>query len=323
MASDRLAELAERSVDLATALEQLRGAGLQEVVGGHDVLADADASDAELDEFLSLAVRAAPDHVLFGLALSLPACIVRRGAGREALDYCLSERQLTERQREHVHTRMDKIPRPGETVCAGHRRLRGSAGFGGRTMLYQTFLAKNIQHIVAECPGDLAEFLLDPRFGPQGLNLDCLVLAIEHSPEPARFVRHWTGWLADGRFDTATTERGSVGVMYSYLDVHWGEPRFTEVSAVAHQRLVTLLASQDTVSEAWRHLEGLLGCEYAGAREVVAALGRSGQQLTGAQRETLRYPLAALFALANGREQGRSYDYWFDLALQNRPPDSG
>ena len=99
MSGDRLAALAEADPGLSEALRQLRrGGGLRDGTGP-DPLHNADVSPEVLSEFLTLAVREAPDDRVFGLAVTLPGLIHRRGAGQEALGVLLSERSLTSDQR--------------------------------------------------------------------------------------------------------------------------------------------------------------------------------------------------------------------------------
>jgi hypothetical protein len=99
MSEDRLAALAETDPGLSEALWQLRRSGGLHDGSGPDPLHNADVSPEVLSEFLTLAVREAPDDQVFGLAVTLPGLIYRRGAGQEALDFLLSERSVTSDQR--------------------------------------------------------------------------------------------------------------------------------------------------------------------------------------------------------------------------------
>lgn len=102
MSGDRLATLGELDPGLSEALRQLRrGGGLRDGTGP-DPLYNADVSPEVLSEFLLLVVREAPDDQVFGLAVTLPGLIYRRGAGQEALDVLLRERSLTPDQRSWV-----------------------------------------------------------------------------------------------------------------------------------------------------------------------------------------------------------------------------
>src|SRR5215207_1147136 len=91
MSGDRLAALANTDPGLSEALRQLRRGGGLYAGTGPDALHNADVSPEVLEEFLTLAVREAPDDQVFGLAVTLPGLIYRRGAGQEALDVLLSE----------------------------------------------------------------------------------------------------------------------------------------------------------------------------------------------------------------------------------------
>jgi hypothetical protein len=102
MSEDRLAVLADADPGRSEALRQLRrGGGLHDGTGP-DPLHNADVSPEVLSEFLTLAVREAPDDQVFGLAVTLPGLIYRRGAGQKALAILLSERSLTSSQRDWV-----------------------------------------------------------------------------------------------------------------------------------------------------------------------------------------------------------------------------
>lgn len=107
MSADRLAALAESDPGLSEALRQLRhGGGLRDGAGP-DPLHNAAVSPEVLSEFLTLAVREAPDDQVFGLAITLPGLIHRRGAGREALDVLLSERPLDATRLDFVDMHME------------------------------------------------------------------------------------------------------------------------------------------------------------------------------------------------------------------------
>jgi hypothetical protein len=108
MSGDQLAALANADPGLSEALRQLRrGGGLRDGTGP-DPLQNADVSPEVLEEFLTLAVREAPDDQVFGLAVTLPRLIHRRGAGQEALDVLLSERSLTPDQRDWVDIYLER-----------------------------------------------------------------------------------------------------------------------------------------------------------------------------------------------------------------------
>lgn len=120
MTGDRLAALAGTDPGLSEALRQLRtGGGLRDG-SGPDPLHNAAVSPEVLSEFLTLAVREAPDAQVFGLAVTLPGLIHRRGAGREALDVLLSERSLTPDQRNWVD-----LHRQRQVQAASERGGRG------------------------------------------------------------------------------------------------------------------------------------------------------------------------------------------------------
>lgn len=321
MAIDRLSQLASTSADLTEMLKQLRGDGLAEEVG-RDRLLDADSTDEVLDEFLSVAVREVSDQVIFGLALSLPICILRRGVGQAALDYCLAHRALLEDERTDIRNRLSNLRGVNESICEQHQRLRSYAGFSGDTAFYHTFLVANIAEVLAECPDKLADYLLDPQFGPEGYNVDCMVVAIQHSPDPEPFIRHWIKWLGDGLFDKPRPPRGATTIMYAALDDHAHDPRFATIADAAHVHVVRILGSSGNVGGTWWHLRGLLEQRYKRADEVVSTIRRSGVPIDETKRQVLQYQLRALVALADGSAGGKSYYDWMSLVSENGPPGS-
>ena len=119
MSGDQLAALANADPGLSEALRQLRrGGGLRDGTGP-DPLQNADVSPEVLEEFLTLAVREAPDDQVFGLAVTLPRLIHRRGAGQEALDVLLSERSLTPDQRDWVDIYLERSAQAARERGAG------------------------------------------------------------------------------------------------------------------------------------------------------------------------------------------------------------
>jgi hypothetical protein len=102
MSGDRLAALAQADPGLSEALHQMRRAGGLHDGTGPAPLYNADVAPEVLSEFLTLAVREAPDDQVLGLAVTLPGLIYRRGVGQEALDVLLSERSLPPEQRDWV-----------------------------------------------------------------------------------------------------------------------------------------------------------------------------------------------------------------------------
>jgi hypothetical protein len=317
--NDRLQELASSSVDLTQILEELRGAGLREVVG-FDPLLHADAPNAVLDEFLSLAVREAPEHVIFGLALSIPACVIKRGVGAEALEYCLAHRNLSPADLDFVFSNMSARPGPQESLCAAHRRVSTVAVRAGHTAYYQRFLRDNIVELVEECPDDLADFMLDAQFSASSAGVDCLVLALEHSSDFEPYVQRWIDWIVEGRFDSAGPGNANTTVMYGYLGHYLDNPRFRAVRVAAHAHLVQLLQSPEKIAQAWRHLQAILSAPYAAADEVVTAIERSGLRRDQLGSDAFRYAWDGLLELSRD-PTGRSKKF-HDLlmfVLQNEP----
>jgi hypothetical protein len=267
----------------------------------------ADASDAVLDLFLSLAVRetaaadatgARPHTVFFGLALSLPDCVIERGVGEEALEYCLAHRNLSPGELDFVFRNMSGPRGPFESLCAAHRRISQVAVRAGHTVYYQKFLQDNISELVQECPDDLADFMLGAQFSASSTGVDCLVPAIQHSSDFEPYVQRWIDWIAEGRFDSAGPGYGNTTVMYRYLDRYLDNARFRAARVAAHAHLVHLLQSPEKVSQARLHLNALVMAPYAAADELVAAITNSGLRRDQLESAALRLPLDALWELS-------------------------
>jgi hypothetical protein len=326
MPHDRLQELASSSVRLTEILGQLRGAGLHKVVGP-DPLVHADASHAVLDEFLSLAVREAagadasgakkPHNVFFGLALSLPDCVIERGVGEEALEYCLTHGNLSSDDLGFVFRNMSRPRGPSESVCDAHRRINNVAIRAGHVHYYYQFLRHNIDALLDECPEDLADFMLDPRF-PVSLNgLHCFILAIEHSRNPEPYIRRWIDWIAEERFDSATPG-DATDAMYAFLGSHRDDARLRAIRVAAHNHLVDLLRSPEKVTQARLHLNALVTEKYAAARELVTAITTSGLRRDQLESDDLRLLLDALWELSRD-PTGQSKEFnalWRRVALK-------
>ena len=264
MTQDRLQELASSSVRLSEALGQLRGAGLPIAVGP-DPLVHADASDAVLNEFLSLAVREAaaayasgakPHQVFLGLALSIPDCVIERGVGEEALEYCLAHESMSPNDLKDIFKYMSRPRGPNESPCAAHRRLTNVALRAGHVSDYHEFLRHNIDELVEECPEDLAEFMLDPRFPVSHFGLYCLFLAIQHSRNSEPYIRRWVDWIAEERFDSPTPWNATY-TMYNLLRDHPDDVRLRPVREAAHNHIVHLLQSPEKLTQAALHLNAL------------------------------------------------------------------
>jgi hypothetical protein len=287
---DRLQELASSSVRLTEILGQSRGAyppvvtvaaGPVETVGS-DWLVKADASDAVLDEFLSLAVREAadadatgaePHDVFLGLTRYMPDCVIERGVGEEALEYCLA--YLSAGERDFFFGRMSRPDVTSESLRAAHRRISTVALRAGHVYFYYQFLRHNMDALVDECPDDLAEFMLDRRFPVSHVGVHCLILAIKHSSNSEPYIQRWIDWIAEERFDSATSGNATY-TMYTFLGDHLGDGRLRALRDAAHSHIVHLLQSPEKVTQARIHLNALVTARYAAADELVTAITNSG-----------------------------------------------
>ena len=96
------------------------------------------------------ATGAKPDRVFFGLAVSLPDCIIKRGVGEEALEYCLAHGNLSPDDLEFVFGTMSRPRGPNESLRAAHRRISDVALRAGHVGHYYNFLRHNIDELVEE-----------------------------------------------------------------------------------------------------------------------------------------------------------------------------
>ena len=286
---------------LTEALRQLRSGGLQRPVGGPDVLRDADAPDAVLDEFLSLAVREAadvePDTVLLGLALSIPVCVVDRGAGREALEYCLAHPDLAAYHKDQFFPRMSMRRGARESLPMAHERVREVATRAGDLSHYYAFVRDNVEELLDQCPEALAAAVLAPGFASANYGVDTLALVIGHSRNPEPFVRSWITSITQGQFDTSSADYVR-GILYAVLGREGAEPGIRPVREAAHAHVVRLLQSPATVAPASRHLSSMVKRRYPAAAEVLASHAGARLDREVMASEAIRVPLTALRAVA-------------------------
>src|SRR2546423_12493482 len=118
--SDRLTELCQSNALLACAFAELRDNRITNATA--NALAAVQVSDAEFAEFLELAIREVPQRSVYGLVLSLPEYIGRRGAGYAALDYWLARGNPTQPEIFSLAMRMMGIANP-DVVVWWHQRL--------------------------------------------------------------------------------------------------------------------------------------------------------------------------------------------------------
>lgn len=260
---DRLSELAARSSLLGNALDELRGQGISDAVA--DALVRANVTDAELDEFLGLAARDVPATSLFGLALSLPAYLDRRGAGRDALDRCLAA--LTDRELDHVAPRMAQLTST-EAIMWWHDRLTTVVR---NDTHYHRFLVRHLDLVLAHGPDELAAYLLHPDRGPGNLNMDAFDLVVRRVPDPDPYFRRWHEWIWNGYFDLPRREGSEhAAILYQIFTERWTDPHYLWLRSSAHDRLLLLLQSHDTVRQriALHHLSAMVEAGYRGADDI-------------------------------------------------------
>jgi hypothetical protein len=320
MGSRRIEELAASSPELAGVLRELRGSGLREPVGP-DPLLSPTLPAGSLDEFLSLAVRECSEANLFGLALALPMCAFQRGAGYEALEYCLTRRGLPPERREFVAGRMLGAKSVADVVWA-HGIVLSTQNTG----LYHSFLSRHAKVVTDKCFDQAAKFLLDPARGPGGYAAGCVELVLRQDVRAWRpFVRRWLEWLDAGLFDGLFPRTGERPVvMYRILDENAGRQTFELLRDAAHRRVVRLIDS-GRLPAVWQHLAGMVEAEYSAADPVGSLVQSAVDVLDAQSRATLAPAVTALRALAAAQrtpdDDTRRWAHEARLAMiQSRPP---
>ncbi len=260
---DRLGELAARNALLRSALQELRDTGISNAVA--EALITVDVTDTEFDEFLSLAARGIPDASVFGLALSLPDYLDRRGAGRDALDHCLGV--LPARLLDHVALRLEKLTTSG-AIMWWHDRLTTVVRNDG---YYHRFLVRHLDLVLAHGPDELAAYLLHPDRGPGGLNMDAFDLVVRRVPDPDPYFRRWHEWIWNGYFDLPRREGSEhAAILYGIFTERWTDPHYTWLRNSAHDRVLLLLQSHDVARQgiALHHLSAMVEADYRGADDI-------------------------------------------------------
>jgi hypothetical protein len=264
-AMDRLAELADGNALLGSALSQLRDKGISNATA--DALVGVGVTDAELAEFLALAARDVPRANLFGLAISLPAYLDRRGAGREALEHCLEPGTLTADELEHVFLHMNRATTP-EVVVWWHTRLTSVLRDDN---FYHHFLREHLDVVLDRCAEEMAAYLLHPDRGPGRLNVDTFDLVLRRVADPAPYLRRWREWIWAGYFDVPAREGSEhARILYQILTERWTDERFVQLRQSAHQRLLTLLRFHEPArrDNALHHLNAMAEANYRGAEDI-------------------------------------------------------
>jgi hypothetical protein len=252
MDRDWLAELAATDPGLSEALRQLRGEGLRDPTGPDPLLSAMVPADV-LSEFLTLAVREVRDDVLFGLALTLPACIYKFGAGQEALDFLVAERPLPSDKMDWVRDRLSNL------ATTARDRL---GEFGSP---------------------EVAAALLTPDRGPGAPGvLHGVALMAEHGPNPQPFRIRLVEWVHDGRFDFAG--QADLGELFDILGQRRDVTALRAVRAALHARVLDLLEDPATSPDGVYYLERAVAVGYRCADELVGDLRRSSERVTGQLR---------------------------------------
>lgn len=296
MAPERIEQLAESSPELLQVLLEVRGSGLREPVGP-DPLLSPTLPAGVLDEFLSLAVRECSEANLFGLALALPMCVFQRGAGYEALEYCLTRRGLPADRREFVAGRMLGARSIADVVWA-----HGIVLSTGNTGLLHAFLSRHAKIVTEKCFDQLARFLLDPARGPGGYTANCVEIVLQQDVGSWRpFVRRWLEWLDAGLFDGLIPRTGERPVvLYRVLDDNAEREIFTSLREAAEQRVVHLLTTGQ-LPAAWQHLAGMVEAGYSRTGTVSELVGPIVAAIDEDARAALTPAVTALAALATAQ----------------------
>lgn len=263
---DDLAELASPDAGLLEALRQLRGKGLRDG-SGPDPLLSALVPPEVLSRFLVAAVQEARDDTLVGLALTLPACIYRRGAGQEALELVLTGGRLPDWAGRYVEAHLE----------AQHTAARERLG----------------QYASPE----QAARLLEPATGPgtPGVLAGLALLAARH-PAPRPYQLRLQSWIHEGRFDQGGD--GDAGELLRILGDGRDEPGLRPHRAALHARIVDRLEDPATGDAGVHPVEAAAAVGYACADELVGDLARATVQLGEAARARFDAALSRLETLA-------------------------
>jgi hypothetical protein len=293
--SQRLAKLSESHPLLAAALAELRGAGISNATAG--ALASTRISNIALTEFLSLAARDAPRHSLEGLAMSIPEYVDKLDAGHEALDFCLVQGGLTERELATVAIRMVQVRRPEAVVWCHHRMT----AVVRNDILYNSFLRDHRSVVFERCLDEMSAYLLQPDRGPDRYNIDSFDLILLDADDPRPFLDRWHDWIQTGQLDESKKAGSNADVIhYKILNERWDVPVFATLIQATHQHVVSLFRSSDTRrSDAIRHLYAMVDTQYRGAEVVVRDIPARIEGLQPEDVELVEVLVQALRALAD------------------------
>jgi hypothetical protein len=320
MVDSRLDELASASPELRLVLDELRGSGLRDYVGPDPLLVAGVPAD-HLSEFLSRVAREVSDRNLYGLAVALPACIHRRGAGEEALDHILASGRLSARQREAVVQQRIRLAVRGDGPLADRHRALAALAVGHPLDAYRDFLVQNLPDLALTAPEDLGLVILDPRTSPRIVAFECLEPLIEHAPDPRPFVDRGSEWIRAGALDqTPENEHTYVGIFYHILDDNWHKPRFDPLRRTMFVHLIDLIRAPHDLAKAWHHLNVLVDlrdCPRLGETLCDLVAG-AGILVTPHQRAAL-LPLLQLLRRPDARDTPR-YQEQLERIRATGPP---
>ena len=264
-AADRFAELAASSGLLTVALDELRGDGLSNATA--DALVSSNVTDIELSEFFALAAEELSDFQLFGLAISLPEFIDKRGVGHKALEACLRTGRLSASRVAWVARRMQHVESPAAILYC-HGLMTSTVRNDER---YFFFLKEHVGFLMDQCPDDVMAYLLHPYRGPRR-NLNSFMLAIGHTRHPAPFLNRVYDWINDGYFDRDAKDGGVwPDRLYIHLNMHWEEEPFKRVAEKIENRVHLLMKSEDLdyIRGGFFHLVAMAEVKYCGAERVL------------------------------------------------------
>lgn len=263
---DRLLAIASTSPLLQAAWEELCDKGITNATA--DALTHSGVSDTMLDEFLSLAVRELRGGKLYGLAISIIDYIDQRGVGHDALDYVLKSDHLDDTDIRLVGAHMKNV-KDKAAIRWCHSRLTRQIK---TDTFYHSFLERHIGMIADELFDDMAAYLLTPNRGPGRYNFHSFYVVISHLEESQPFQQRVIDWINDGYLDGKDIA-GSLpaNVLYKYLNLSWGDPKFSRIVDALHTHVHFLLKSE--IAEEMRlgmyHLEAMVDAKYRGADRVL------------------------------------------------------
>lgn len=217
-----------------------------------------------MDQFLLLLAMRYPGKVRFGVALTAVELIDETGAGRPALEYCLSSDRLEQWQKNSVGSSIASAKNPTAIVY-----LHGVFTQHIRSdIAYHTILEKLHKVLMQHCYDDVRGYLFSPNRGPGSYNWDSFFIVMRADPKAVDFKQRVIDWIRNGEFEQPENRITTVAV-YRYLNTV-EEKQITHLAylqKIMLDRLRSLLNSSK-IDGAILLLTAVCEAEYARLREV-------------------------------------------------------